>query len=743
MNPVILFFLLAIAAPARQLDLVCGTERHGWQEAAALHRRHAARRIERQIAAPVGRDAGNIAILYTSGGVLAPPNPFNLHGKGIAFQPSPTGFRFTTAEAVYDLAAAENGVKIEDLDDDDTRRATLPFDFPFFGKSHREVWINSDGNVSFEEGDPASSARSIGRLTGGPPRIAPLMTDLDPSLSSTGVRILAEPERFVVTWLDVPEFRAAGTGPLQTFQLRLFPDGSIEFAYVVVTTNDGVAGVAPGRAAGAPQVVSLLEGSGEAFPAAIAERFSSVESLDPVLLAQRFYETHDDSYDFLAVFNVIGLPARSGALATELTVRSRYRSGFGDDEVDIGSLYGSTRRLQAFLNMGPLSQYPADPVALVPSRASAGDTPLSILAHETGHLFLALASIRDPADPAARPMLGGALAHWAFPFNSEASFVEGNRIEDQGENASPRFRTVATAEQYSPLDQYLMGFRAPEEVPPTFLVRDSGRTNTQLPLTGVTFNGTRRNITVDDIVAAEGRRSPDHTLAQREFRTAFILLTRPGAEPSAQDLEKLDRFRREFEPYFAKGTSARAAVVTTLKRNARLSFAPAAGIVQGAGVEGFVQLDRPSTVPVTVLLKSRNGIVALPPSVTVAAGQTQAPVAIAGLRAGVEEIAVEPTDAAYAAETVRLQVAPSRDSLTLTQVTSSQGPGGTRLVEMRVSDINLIPYPGVNLTAVVPGAEEPLKAVTGSDGIARFRWAATAGDLVATIDGSSVAATAK
>ena len=106
---------------------------------------------------------------------------------------------------------------------------------------------------------------------------------------------------------------------------------------------------------------------------------------------------------------------------------------------DDGAQYGSASRLQAVLNMGPLSQYPADPNALVPARAQAGDTPVTMLAHETGHLFLAYASVADPDDPAARPMLGYQNQHWSFVFNSEASLLEGERILDQGPAASPRF----------------------------------------------------------------------------------------------------------------------------------------------------------------------------------------------------------------------------------------------------------------------------------------------------------------
>ena len=47
--------------------------------------------------------------------------------------------------------------------------------------------------------------------------------------------------------------------------------------------------------------------------------------------------------------------------------------------------------------MGPLSQYPRDPNGKVPARLTVGDTPLSTIAHEMGHLFLAYASVEDEA----------------------------------------------------------------------------------------------------------------------------------------------------------------------------------------------------------------------------------------------------------------------------------------------------------------------------------------------------------
>ena len=58
--------------------------------------------------------------------------------------------------------------------------------------------------------------RSLGRMTAGPPRIAGLFMDLDPSQIRNSVRVLAEPERFVVSWSGVPEYQDFGNGLPET-----------------------------------------------------------------------------------------------------------------------------------------------------------------------------------------------------------------------------------------------------------------------------------------------------------------------------------------------------------------------------------------------------------------------------------------------------------------------------------------------------------------------------------------------
>ena len=115
----------------------------------------------------------------------------------------------------------------------------------------------SDGNLSFTAGENAISARSLGRMTGGPPRIAALFDDLDPSSGSGSVRYFADATHAVFSWVSVREYSDFGIGTPQTFQIRLFVDGSIEFAYTDSTPAAAVVGIAPGYAKPGTAVVSF------------------------------------------------------------------------------------------------------------------------------------------------------------------------------------------------------------------------------------------------------------------------------------------------------------------------------------------------------------------------------------------------------------------------------------------------------------------------------------------------------
>ncbi|MEX2261544.1 MAG: hypothetical protein WD696_06315 [Bryobacteraceae bacterium] len=750
---------LAVPGDARQDQVTCGTNREKWKEERHLHReaRYARNLRLLQFGEPIPtrtqtRDAGNLVIMEDSDGVIARRNIFNLNQKTIVFSPqsaAAASYRFQVSENTYDAGLASSGAPLSGMRDDDFRLVQLPFGFPYYGTTHREVYVNSDGNLTFGAGDRSTSERSLGRIAVGAPRVAGLFRDLDPSRTSEGVRVLSEPTRVVVSWVEVPEFQDFTSGRTQTFQIRLFPDGRIEFAYETIRTEEAVVAIAPGGLRGSGAVVSFLSGSASEYASTIAERFGGLNEVDVTTAAQKFFEAHDDAYDFLIFYNNLAIQASSGAVAFEITLRNN-RTGYGDNIVDIGAEFGSPRRLQAIVNMGPLSQYPRDINAVVPQRRAAGDTPMSVLAHEAGHLFLAYASVRNPNDPGARPMLGVQGAHWSFSFNSEASILEGNRIRDNGPGVSPRFTTVATVEAFSPLDQYLMGLRPLEEVPPTFLVTGPGASAVRSPEVGVNIDGERRDIAIQEIIGAEGRRTPDHTVAQRRFRFAFVLIVAEGSTPSQDELDQMETYRREFEGYFRRVTSDRAVADTALRRSLHLSAFPAAGLVAGRETSVTITIQNPSPVPLTVLLRSQTGNASVPSSVTLPVGETTAGFSISGVRGGVDEITAEPADSQYDSAVARFQIAPAVTDLRVVAVSGDRqrSTGNAPLPQplvFRITDHNELPYPGlrVQATASAGGSVTPATATSDENGRVSFLWTpGTASNPVlrAGIEGASIPA---
>ena len=208
--------------------------------------------------------------------------------------------------------------------------------------------------------------------------------------------------------------------------------------------------------------------------------------------------------------------------------------------------------------MDRLSNYPQDPAQPFLGENNA----LSVLGQECGHRWLAYLEFRDGA-ASSTALLGRDEAHWSFFFDSDASHMEGNDIEDRGNG---QFRTVGAVSRYSALDQYAMGLRAASEVPPMFLVTqiNSSGSASDGPRIGVDIRGTRKDVRIEDVVAAMGPRTPDAASAQKAFRQAWIYVVAQTRETS-DDLNKLDRLRAAWETFFSASTSGRGTMAARLR----------------------------------------------------------------------------------------------------------------------------------------------------------------------------------
>jgi hypothetical protein len=528
----------------------CGTARDGAQGAIAAHREAEARRGPRSVALRAATVAGQVAVVPDEGDLALLRNPLDLQQAGLRFEAKGDGF---VASRVDLAPLAGPGTRL-DLGDDDSRPVSLPFPFAFYGRTHSALHVNSDGNLTFETADRASTARNLGRLLSGPPRVAPLLADLDPSAGGS-VEYVSRSDRFTVSWTDVPQFDKTDRN---TLQVTLYPDGRIEFAYgkdLSADLEEGVVGLAPG-AEGPFTPLDLSAAAASGGTGAVAESFRAADGLDTVAVARKFYRSFPDEFDQLVVFTSRRLtPPR--VFAYEQTVRNDVR-GIGAQVFDSSAAYGSAGRLQSFVLMDHVEKYPDDL-----ERAFLGaDSALGVLAHEVGHRYLTQAVFRDGATT-SRELLGRDEVHWSFFLDTDGSHLEGNDIQDAG---GGRFRTTAAGVRYSPLDQYLMGLRAAEEVPPFFFVRSPVNTDSDPgrdPEPGVSFDGTRKDVAMADVLAAMGPRSPAHDAAPRSLRQAFLFVNVGGAA-SAAHLDKVERMRSAFPAFYQRSTDGRGATDPSL-----------------------------------------------------------------------------------------------------------------------------------------------------------------------------------
>ena len=597
-------------------------------------------------------DIGDIAIVDDGDGVFLPPLPFDLNGKTLSFvpaDPEASAYRYEVRDGGFDAPAAATGEFVL-LGDDDSRQLALAFGFPFFGETYTSLFLNSDGNLTFGQGDNASTGRDPARAVTGPPRIMGLFTDLDPSIDGSAIRVLSTAGRFVVTWINVPEFSFSGDGLPQNFQVSIFANGRIEFSYTDVSTGEAIIGIAPGARFNESLAGDFSEPSTDIFSAAVVEIFLPAV-VDLAVLGQKFYLSHDDAYDFIVIFHNYEIPIDTGAFAFYLPIRNFVQGigpfpffAAGQNVTDLGSLVGSFQRLQGLMFMGTLDKYPQDPNDRISRNFGLGvSTPLTVLTHEAGHRFLARTLFVDPAtNTLSIEMLGRQFSHWSYYFNSKASFLEGNRIVDHGGGAF-RFETTETIAGFSKLDLYLMGLLPPEEVPPSFFVRnpsifDNLFDESHEPLAGIFFDGERVEVTIGDIVAAHGPRAPDHTVSQRNFRYAFILLKQEGEEVPPADIEKMERFRTAFGEHFDQVVGNRARTETKLVRKLGLTTWPAAGVLQGSTTEAAVFLENRTLEPLEVQLSSDSDLLQVPPSATIPAGEQFIEFPVSGVTAGVASL---------------------------------------------------------------------------------------------------------
>ncbi|MCC6666915.1 MAG: hypothetical protein IT375_24410 [Polyangiaceae bacterium] len=130
------------------------------------------------------------------------------------------------------------------LGDDATAEIPLGFSFPYFGQTYTTAWVNADGNITLGKGDGVTAERDVLHFLIGPPRIALLYADLDPSLGGTVSYRHDDPQSTTIRFVGVPVW---GNGGTATASAKLAASGAVTLSYDSVSIGNAIIGVSKGK----------------------------------------------------------------------------------------------------------------------------------------------------------------------------------------------------------------------------------------------------------------------------------------------------------------------------------------------------------------------------------------------------------------------------------------------------------------------------------------------------------------
>jgi hypothetical protein len=166
-------------------------------------------------------------------------DPFDCAARGGSYQGDNTNCgQFSYAEANCESAFEDisgSGTQSSAGNCDDCGEiVSIGFSFVFYGVAYTEVGISSNGYLTFNAtplgdftNDPIPTAATPNNI------VCPLWDDLNPlTRGDVQYQTLANPDRFIVQWTDVPQFAQSDSN---TFQVVLFANGDVEFRYLNIT----------------------------------------------------------------------------------------------------------------------------------------------------------------------------------------------------------------------------------------------------------------------------------------------------------------------------------------------------------------------------------------------------------------------------------------------------------------------------------------------------------------------------
>ncbi len=294
--------------------------------------------------------------------------------------------------------------------------------------------------------------------------------------------------------------------------------------------------------------VTVMEVSGN-YDAKKAD--GSINDLPRQEIAREFIRTHQDQYDFLVIVSNFNFAMPQGeAKAYYMEVKNDVQ-GIGKTVFDNSASYGSSGKLQGTIDMGNIAG-----LGVSPLDPSTFEQTLDTLAHEQLHRWGTGVRFKNPDGTLSTALYGKDNAHWSYLLDTDGSLEYGNDWKSNGDGT---FTSVSASKYYSALDLYLMGMIDKSQVPPMTLIENTNFDSSLLPSIGITITGTARTVTIDDIIAAEGRRVPDATTSQKSFKTGFIFITQPGTFTGTEPAG-IEQLRSAWAGRFASLTGVKGSI---------------------------------------------------------------------------------------------------------------------------------------------------------------------------------------
>ena len=209
-----------------------------------------------------------------------------------------------------------------------------------------------------------------------------------------------------------------------------------------------------------------------------------------------------DQFDFVAV------------VATATTNNNRVYIGLRNDVRGIGTTVFDNSRTWG--GNGRLRGAIAFPIDAFFDMAETGAI------HEVGHSWI---------NYATDAVLGPGAPHWpasTMALGPMGLSIAGSNVGGQFPwaltslgNGTVRINRATPSDRFTPLDLYVMGFVAPDSVPPVYVLPTTANPNTFVD--GMISPAT--TYTINDYVAGQSARVPASTTTQRQFATAVVVLS--------------------------------------------------------------------------------------------------------------------------------------------------------------------------------------------------------------------------